>query len=114
MRVRYTFPKSGPDPVYASPCVCPATKQPPGGSDMPNILPVVSCLTVCGAAFCAQAHAAEQRYPVKPIRIIIPTTPGGGSDQIVRSLGQKFTAAWGQQVVVDHRAGAGMTIGIDI
>jgi tripartite-type tricarboxylate transporter receptor subunit TctC len=69
---------------------------------------------VCGAAFCGQAQAAEQRYPTRPIRVIIPTTPGGGSDQIVRSLGQKFTAAWGQQVVVDHRPGAGMTIGIDI
>jgi tripartite-type tricarboxylate transporter receptor subunit TctC len=81
---------------------------------MSKIVPVLSCLTVCGALFCGQVQAAEQRYPTRPIRVIIPTTPGGGSDQIVRSLGQKFTAAWGQQVVVDHRPGAGMTIGIDI
>jgi tripartite-type tricarboxylate transporter receptor subunit TctC len=81
---------------------------------MSKILPVLSCLIVCGAAFCGPVQGAEQRYPTRPIRVIIPTTPGGGSDQIVRSLGQKFTAAWGQQVVVDHRPGAGMTIGIDI
>jgi tripartite-type tricarboxylate transporter receptor subunit TctC len=81
---------------------------------MSKIVPVLSCLTVCGALFCGQVQAAEQPYPARPIRVIIPTTPGGGSDQIVRSLGQKFTAVWGQQVVVDHRPGAGMTIGIDI
>jgi tripartite-type tricarboxylate transporter receptor subunit TctC len=81
---------------------------------MSKIVAVLSCLTVCGALFCGQVQAAEQPYPTRPIRVIIPTTPGGGSDQIVRSLGQKFTAAWWQQVVVDHRPGAGMTIGIDI
>src|SRR4051794_21184727 len=68
---------------------------------------VLSCASVCGAAYSGHVAAAEQRYPTKPIRIIIPTTPGGGSDQIARSLGQKFTTAWGQQVVIDHRAGAG-------
>jgi tripartite-type tricarboxylate transporter receptor subunit TctC len=81
---------------------------------MSKIVPVLSCLTVFGALLCGQVQAAEQPYPTRPIRVIIPTAPGGGSDQIVRSLGQKFTAAWGQQVVVDHRPGAGMTIGIDI
>lgn len=66
------------------------------------------------AALAAGSQAAEPRYPTKPIRIIIPTAPGGGSDVIVRMLAQKYTEAWGQQVVVDHRAGAGMTIGINI
>ena len=72
------------------------------------------------AALCPAAHAADpsassgQAYPTKPIRIIIPTAPGGGSDQMVRMIGNRFTEAWGQQVVVDHRAGAGMTIGIDL
>src|SRR3954465_14692072 len=81
---------------------------------MSKILPVLSCLTASAAAFCGNVQAAEQRYPTRPIRVIIPTTPGGGSDAIVRSLGQKFTTAWGQQGVGDHRAGAGQTIGIDI
>ena len=59
-------------------------------------------------------EASAQAWPTKAIRCIIPTAPGGGSDPIVRMIGQRFTQAWGQQVVVDHRPGAGMTIGIDI
>ena len=67
------------------------------------------------AAFAACAvHAAEPNFPTKPIRFIVPTAPGGGSDLIARALGQQYTQAWGQQVVVDHRPGAGMTIGIDL
>jgi tripartite-type tricarboxylate transporter receptor subunit TctC len=65
-------------------------------------------------AACALLQAAEQHFPTKPIRIIIPTAPGGGSDVMVRMLAQKYTEAWGQQVVVDHRVGAGMTIGINL
>jgi tripartite-type tricarboxylate transporter receptor subunit TctC len=55
-----------------------------------------------------------QTFPTKPIRFIIPTAAGGGSDQIVRFLGNRYTAVWGQQIVADNRPGAGMTIGIDI
>jgi len=69
----------------------------------------------CAATLaCAVLQAAELVYPTKPIRIIIPTAPGGGSDVMVRVLAQRYTDAWGQQVVVDHRAGAGMTIGINL
>ena len=70
-------------------------------------------LLVPAALFCGVAYAA-QTFPTKPIRFIIPTAAGGGSDQIVRFLGNKYTEAWGQQVVVDNRPGAGMVIGIDI
>jgi tripartite-type tricarboxylate transporter receptor subunit TctC len=69
----------------------------------------------CAATLaCAVSQAAGLAYPTKPIRIIIPTAPGGGSDVMVRVLAQRYTDAWGQQVVVDHRAGAGMTIGINL
>src|SRR5258705_7028962 len=68
-------------------------------------------VAVC--AGCAESSFA-QTYPTKPIRFIVPTAPGGGSDLMARMLGQKYTDAWGQQVVVDHRPGAGMTIGIDL
>ena len=64
-------------------------------------------------AFCP-CMAAEQKFPTKPIRFIVPTAPGGGSDLIARGLGNQYTKAWSQQVVVDHRPGAGMTIGIDL
>jgi tripartite-type tricarboxylate transporter receptor subunit TctC len=46
--------------------------------------------------------------------VIIPTSPGGGSDLMMRMLGNKWTDAWGEQVVLDHRAGGGMTIGIGL
>ena len=64
-------------------------------------------LLVTGSAF-------AQTFPTKPIRFIVPVTTGGGSDLIARALGQKYLQAWGQQVVVDNRPGAGMTIGIDL
>ncbi len=62
----------------------------------------------------AQAQGQANDFPRKPIRFIIPTAAGGGSDQIVRFLGNRYTAVWGQQIVADNRPGAGMTIGIDI
>jgi tripartite-type tricarboxylate transporter receptor subunit TctC len=74
----------------------------------------IALTVVVVSAFAMASHAAEPRYPTKPIRVIIPTAPGGGSDVMVRLLGNKYTEAWGQQVVVDHRAGAGMTIGINL
>ncbi|HZM45118.1 MAG TPA: tripartite tricarboxylate transporter substrate binding protein [Burkholderiales bacterium] len=71
-------------------------------------------LAIVMLSLAISSHGAEQPYPNRPIRVIIPTAPGGGSDVMVRMLGQKYTDAWGQQVVVDHRVGAGMTIGINI
>jgi tripartite-type tricarboxylate transporter receptor subunit TctC len=69
-------------------------------------------LIVSAALWGSAAHA--QNFPTKPIRVIIPTAAGGGSDQIVRQLGNHWTKVWGQQVVLDNRPGAGMVIGIDL
>ena len=66
------------------------------------------------ASLLVAANSFAQIYPTKPIRFIVPTTTGGGSDLIARALGAKYAQAWGQQVVVDNRPGAGMTIGIDL
>ena len=55
------------------------------------------------------AHA--QTYPTKPVRVIAPFPPGGTSDTIARTLGQKLTEAWGQQIVVDNRSGVGGSLG---
>ena len=60
----------------------------------------------------AQTQAAA--YPDKPIRMIVPWNPGGTSDTIARILGQKMTETWGQQVVIDTRAGASGIIGTEI
>jgi tripartite-type tricarboxylate transporter receptor subunit TctC len=55
-----------------------------------------------------------QSYPVKPIRIVVPFPPGGGSDVIARVAAQKLTEAMGQQVIVDNRAGGGGTLGAEV
>jgi tripartite-type tricarboxylate transporter receptor subunit TctC len=57
--------------------------------------------------------AAAQGYPAKSIRFIVPFPPGGGNDTIARLIGQKLTAATGQQVLVDNRPGAGGAIGAE-
>jgi tripartite-type tricarboxylate transporter receptor subunit TctC len=64
----------------------------------------------CALAF-SQAGLAAEAFPSKLVRIIVPATPGGGGDIIARQLAQKLNAAWGQQVIVDYRPGAGTVLG---
>ena len=71
----------------------------------------VFCAWLCVVTAVA-AHA--QHYPAKPIRIIVPSSPGGGLDFVSRAVGQQLTAAWGQSVVIDNRAGAGGTLGPEL
>ncbi len=59
------------------------------------------------------AQTLPATYPNKPIRMIVPFTPGGTTDILARSIGQELTKAWGQSVVVDNVAGAGGSIGAE-
>ena len=63
---------------------------------------------------CALAQTLPPAYPSKPIRLIIPFSPGGPADMLGRPLAQALTEAWGQPVILDHRAGAGGTIGAEL
>jgi len=68
-------------------------------------------LTLFGTAAFAQDAAS---YPARPIRMIVPFAPGGGLDITTRLIGQKLTAKWGQNVVVDTRPGAATIVGTEI
>ncbi len=59
----------------------------------------------------AVGSAAAQSYPARPVRIIVPTSPGGGNDFVARHVGQKLGERLGQQFIVENRPGAGGTIG---
>jgi tripartite-type tricarboxylate transporter receptor subunit TctC len=66
----------------------------------------------CMAA--AAAVPAQEKYPTKPIRLIVAFPPGGSTDIIARVVGQRLGERLGQQVVIDNRGGAGGTIGTEI
>jgi tripartite-type tricarboxylate transporter receptor subunit TctC len=70
---------------------------------------VVPAVLLAGALLALSASILA--YPDKPIRLIVPYPPGGGNDTLARMFGAKLTQAWGQQVIVDNRGGAGTTIG---
>jgi tripartite-type tricarboxylate transporter receptor subunit TctC len=72
----------------------------------------LTLLLAATAAFGAQQEAAS--YPTRPIRLIDPYAPGGGSGLIARLVGAKLSETWGRQVVVDNRPGAAAAIGTEI
>jgi tripartite-type tricarboxylate transporter receptor subunit TctC len=65
------------------------------------------------AGVIAPACAQPVAYPVKPVRLIVPYVPGGGTDLIARSLAQRLGENFGQTVVVDNRGGAGGSLGME-
>ena len=67
---------------------------------------------VAGLVVAAPVHA--QQYPARTIRLLVGFAPGGGTDVVARVIGAKLTESWGQQVVVDNRAGATGTIAADL
>ena len=72
-------------------------------------IPVLLALALIAATAVAQGTA----YPAKPVRIVVPSSPGGGTDILARVLAQKLSESQGQQFVVENRPGAGQVIGIE-
>ncbi len=66
------------------------------------------------AALAPAQSAVAQSYPTKPIRWIVTYPPGGPTDVVARAIGAKLTEAWGQQIIIDNRAGAGGMIGTEL
>ena len=75
-----------------------------------------SCISSICATAGAQtaAPAPGQGYPTRPIRIIVPLAPGGGTDNLTRIMAPRMTALLGQQIVVENRSGAGGQIGTEL
>ena len=60
------------------------------------------------------APAFAQTWPAKQVRIVVPFPAGGSADILCRLVAEKFSAAWGQTVIIDNRAGAGGNVGAEI
>src|SRR5262245_57339530 len=84
-----------------------------GGRNPPmKRLSCVLVLVLVASAAVAQSPSG-QAYPSKPIKIVVPFSPGGSTDITARAVGQKLSEAWRQPVIVDNRVGAGCMIGAD-
>src|SRR2546421_11392901 len=70
-------------------------------------------LASLGLILLAVPAAAQSDYPNRPVRIVVPSTPGGGTDTFARLVAQQLSTALGQQFIVDNRPGGGTLIGMD-
>ena len=70
-------------------------------------------LMLAAALFATSLSATAQRYPSKPIKMVVGYAPGGGSDIMGRLIAQQITEATGQQVVVENRAGAAQNVAVE-
>ena len=74
----------------------------------------IASLTLAIGFTLQTAAALSQSYPSKPVRFIVPSAPGGGTDIVTRALSQKLSESMGQSFAVDNRAGAANLIGVEI
>jgi tripartite-type tricarboxylate transporter receptor subunit TctC len=79
-----------------------------------TIARAAAAAAVAAAALPAATHAQQQKFPSKPIRMIVPFSAGSQTDILARLIGQKMNENWAQQIVVDNRPSAGGTIAAGI
>lgn len=75
---------------------------------------LATAVTYAGCVACCAPALAADGYPVKPVRMVVPYAPGGGSDVVARIVGQKMAESLGQTVVIDNRPGAAGMLGADL
>ena len=81
---------------------------------MNTLFRFLACLAIAlPLTSAAHAQTSPTPYPTKPIRLVVPFTPGGSTDILARAVAQELTKAWGQAVIVDNVPGAGGAIGAD-
>jgi len=75
---------------------------------------LAACAMSAAALTSTLTHAADVNYPTRPVRMLVGFTPGGTSDVVARIISKKLTDAWGQQFVVDNRAGAAGMLAVEL
>jgi tripartite-type tricarboxylate transporter receptor subunit TctC len=79
-----------------------------------HLLFALSVATAASAWGQASSTGPGQAFPTKPIRFVVPFAPGGSTDTLARTLGQKLSEGLGQQIIIDNRTGASGNIGMEI
>ena len=81
---------------------------------LPTLKPTIVSVIFVAAALVASVTAVAQPYPARPVRVIVPLAPGGGSDYTARFIGARLSERLGQPVVVDNRPAASGIVGTDL
>ena len=75
---------------------------------------IFAAAAIAGAFTTAAAHAQSTQFPARPVRFVVPFTPGGGADLAARQIAGRLSEQLGQQFVIDNRGGGGGLVGMTI